>query len=67
MIHNRYVCGFTVASSAFPMIGANPIAPAREHDGRHDGCDVDNLHDREQGVISKYAIAQKECAGNKPD
>jgi hypothetical protein len=49
------------------MIRANPIAPAREHDGRHNGCDVDTLDECEQCVVSKYAVAQKECAGNKPD
>ena len=49
------------------MVGTNLITPSREYDGRHDGSDVDNLNDCEKRVISKYAVAQKERAGNKPD
>jgi len=49
------------------VVGANPITPARENDGRHNGRDVDDLDECEQGVVSKYAVAQKQSAGNQPD
>jgi hypothetical protein len=49
------------------MIRANPIASARKEDCRDDSCNVDTLHECEKRVVSKYAIDQKESAGNKPD
>ena len=39
------------------MVGTNPITPSRQNYGRHNGRDVDNLDECEQGVISKYAVA----------
>lgn len=35
--------------------------------GRDDGGDVYNLHEYEQRVVSNYAVAQEQRAGNKPD
>ena len=49
------------------MVGTNPITPAREHDGRHDGRDVNDLDECEQGVVSKDAVAKKQHPRNKPD
>jgi hypothetical protein len=49
------------------MIWANPIASASEEDCRNDGRNIDDLHECKQSVASKYAVAQKKCASNKPD
>jgi len=55
------------AKAISKVVGASLITPARQNDGRHNGRDVDDLDECEQGVISKYAVAWKQCAGNQPD
>ena len=49
------------------MVWANLITPARENDGGHNRRDVGDLDEREQGVVSDYAVAQKQSASNQPD
>jgi len=49
------------------VVWTNAIPPARQQDGRHDRCDVDNLDEYKQRVVSKYAVAQEEDTGNKPN
>ena len=49
------------------MVRANPISSAGENDSCHDRGDVDDLDEREQGVVSKDAVAKQQRPGNKPD
>jgi hypothetical protein len=49
------------------MVGTNLITSARENDGRCNRRDIDDLNECEQRVISKYAVAEKQSAGNQPD
>ena len=49
------------------VVRANPISSAGENDSCHNRRDVDDLDEREQGVVSKDAIAKKQHPGNKPD
>lgn len=49
------------------MVRANPISSASENDGCHNRRDVDDLDEREQGVVSKDAVAKQQHPGNKPD
>lgn len=34
------------------MVRTNPVTPARENDGGDYGRDIDDLNEREQGVVS---------------
>ena len=49
------------------MVRANPISSAGENDSCHNRRDVDDLDEREQGVVSKDAVTKKQSPGNKPD
>jgi hypothetical protein len=49
------------------VVRANPVASARENDSCHNRRNVDDLDECEQGVVSKDAVAEKQCPGNKPD
>jgi hypothetical protein len=49
------------------VVRANPISSAGEDDSCHNRRDVDHLDECEQGVISKDAVAKKQCPGDKPD
>jgi len=57
----------SAARSHLQVIRANPISSAGENDSRYYRRDVDDLHECEQGVVSKDAVAKQQRPGNKPD
>ena len=49
------------------MMRADAVTPSHENDSRQDGYNIDALHNTQQKVAAKNAIAQKHHAGDEPD